>query len=288
MRVEIMEITPKVAEEMLEHNYEDNRNLRKKYVHQLSIVMRNGRYISENGQTIVFGEDDGILYDGQHRLSAIIESGVTQTMIVVWITDGKEAYKTIDNGTKRTASDFIRLPDRNVVASTAKVMACVEYGNAPLLSCLAGFLETTEAIDRPLVVSYAEQHPERLVESTRMGRRMRDAVNCGAQSTYSIFIELVKYCGKDSFLNEFVDEFAKTASDQLTITAVKTQIMRTAAKKQTGNGLDKRWLLGSLLDAYTHFCNMDDSTMLNKQARRISDYSKLMQEQRKATRSVVE
>lgn len=284
MRAEVMEITPERAREMLEHNYEDNRNLRKFYANQLATVMRNGRYVAENGQTIVFGEDDGVLYDGQHRLMAIALSGVPQTMLVVWITNGKEAYKTIDNGTRRTVSDFLRLPDRNVVAAVAKVMACVEYGDAPLLSCLLGKMGTKESIDRSLVIAYAEQNGECLVESCRMGSRMRGAVNCGAQSTFALFVELVAYCGTDEYLSEFVEEFTKPASEYLTVTAAKTAILRMTAKKQTSQGLDKKWLLGTLLDAYTHFRSMDDSTMFNKQAKRINDYTKLMQAKRERTR----
>lgn len=284
MRAEVMEITPERAREMLEHNYEDNRNLREAYVTQLATVMRNGRYISENGQTIVLGEDDGVLYDGQHRLKAITLSGVTLTMLVVWITNGKEAYKTIDNGTKRQASDFIRLPNRNVVAATAKVMACIEWGVAPLLSSLQGKMDTHSLIDRSLVVAYAEQHGESLTESVRDARRMRGAVNCGSCSCYANFIELVRFCGKDEYLDEFIDEFSRVASTQVTVTAAKTLIMRTAAKQRSTNGLDAKWLMGTLLDAYAHFCSLDDSTMLNKQARRISEYSKLMQKQRERTR----
>lgn len=286
MRAEVMEITPERAMEMLEHNYEDNRKLRKSYVNQLAMVMRNGRYVSENGQTIVLGEDDGVLYDGQHRLMAIAESGCAQTMLVVWITNGKEAYKTIDNGTKRKASDFLRLPDRNVVAAVAKIMACVEYGDAPLLSCLIGRIATKEHIDRSLVIAYAEQHGERLCESCRTGNRMRNAVNCGSQSTFAVFVELVTYCGTDEYLMEFVDEFAKPASEYLTVTAAKTALLRMMAKTHTNKSLDRKWLLGTLLDAYTHFCKMDDSTTFNKQTRRISDYSKLIQEQRERTRKV--
>lgn len=280
MRAEIKCITPELAAELLEHNYEDNRNMRKSYANQLATVMRNGRYVSENGQTIVLGEDDGVLYDGQHRLAAITQSGCAQTMLVVWITNGKEAYKTIDNGTKRNAADFLKLPDRNAVAAAAKVMGCVEYGNAPLLSCLTGSMGNKDKIDRGLIVAYAEQHAQQLVESCRMGNRMRRAVNCGSQGLFAIFIELVTYCGTDEYLREFIEEFTKPASESLTVTAAKTAIMRMAARRNTNQGIDKKWLLGTLLDAYTHFRNMDDSTMFNKQAQRFNEYAKLMQAKR--------
>lgn len=281
MRTEVTTITPEMAKEMLEHNYEGNRNMRKTYVTQLAYVMQSGRYMSENGQTIVVGEDDGVLYDGQHRLAAIVQSGVPQTMLVVRIVDGKEAYKTIDNGAKRTAADFIKLPDRNNAAAVARAMACVEWGDAPLLSCLQGRMSVKAPIDRGLVVAYAGQHGDEINESVRNGRAMRESLGCGAQSLYAFFVMLVRYCDMDAFLDEFIEEFTKVASDNLTVTAGKAVIMKTAAKKSAK--LDRKWLLGTLLDAYYHFCEMDGSTMLNHQSQRLTAYAKYVQQRRNET-----
>lgn len=280
MKAEIITITPDMAKRMLEHNYTDNRNIRKAYVNQLAAVMRNGRYISENGQTIVLGEDDGILYDGQHRLMAIVESGCTQVMLVVWITNGKDAYKTINNGTKRNAADFIRLPNRNNAAAVAKCMSCIEWGTAPLLSCLQGRIETELFVDRSLVVAYAEQHGVEIVDAVRKASVIRDSLGCGALSLYAFFIMLVRYCNMDVFLDEFVGELSKNASENLTVTACRTAIMKTAASAKSGNGLNKKWLLGTLLDAYHHFCEMDNSTMLNHQSQRMAAYSKYVNQRR--------
>lgn len=279
MKVAITSITPDMAAEMLTHNYEDNRNIRASYVRQLAAVMKSGRYVSENGQTIVFGEDDGILYDGQHRLRAIDESGCAQTFIVVHITNGKEAYKTIDNGAKRNAADFITLPSRTHSATIAKYLACVEWGQAPLLSCLQGKINTKDHVDRGLVIAYAEQHGQSVIDSVRAGKRMREAVGCGAQSIYGFFTALVRYCEMDSYLDEYVDEFVKAASSNATITATKTIILKTAASAKT-SGIDNKWLFGTLLDSYFHFCEMDHSTMFNKQQVRINQYSKLVQQRR--------
>lgn len=284
VKAEIITITPEMAKEMLEHNYEDNRNIRKSYVMQLATVMRAGRYMSENGQTIVMGEDDGVLYDGQHRLAAIVESGIPQTMLVVRIVNGKEAYKTIDNGTKRNASDFIRLPNRNNAAAVAKIMACVEWGEAPLLSCLQGKMGNGNAlIDRGLVVAYAEQHGSDITDAVRKAGAIRESLGCGSQSLYAFFIMLVQYCGTDAFLEEFIEEFTKNASDNLTVTACKTVIMKAAAARKGDRGLDKKWLLGTLMDAYHHFCEMDGSTMLNHQTQRMTTYAKYVQQRRNET-----
>lgn len=277
MKVEIVDVTPELAEEMLTHNFKENRNIRSTYVSQLAYVMKCGRYISENGQTIVFGEDDGVLYDGQHRLNAIVESGTTQRVIVVHIHKGKEAYKTIDNGTKRNASDFISLPNRHNCAAVGKVMACVEWGEAPLLSCLQGRWSTKILVDRGIVLSYCDQHGQEIVDAVRLGGKMKNAVRYGSQTLYAEVISIIRYCGMDTYLSEFIEDFCREAPDSKTVTALKTSILRTGsgAKK-----LDNKWLVGTLLDAYTHYCEMDGSTMFNKQNLRINQYAKLVQQRR--------
>lgn len=70
-------IGPKEAEELLAHNYDKNRNVRKMWVKALANMMKQGQFIAQNGDVIRVGHD-GTLYDGQHRLMAVIESGTTQ------------------------------------------------------------------------------------------------------------------------------------------------------------------------------------------------------------------
>lgn len=270
-------ITPEIAEEMLTHNYEGNRNVRESYVLQLASVMKAGRYISQNGQTIVFGIDDGVLYDGQHRLLAVVRSGVTQAFGVARIKDGKEAYKTIDNGTKRTAADFLSVPSKSIAASVGKFMACVEWGEAPLLSCLQGKWDTKTQADRGIVVDYVNQNAESVTDSVRKGSTMRDAVAAASKSLYADFIMLVKYCETDTALDEFIEDFLSRAPDSKTVSALKMNISKSFASTKKPN---PKWMLGTLLDGYTHFCEMDESTMFNKQSSRISTYQKYVEAMR--------
>ena len=286
VKVEIVNVTPEIASELLEKNYEGNRKIHKTYVEQLAIAMKAGRYVPENGQTIVRDIADGTVYDGQHRLSAIVLSGTTQRMLVVWVTNGKEAYQTIDNGTKRNTAQYVDLPDPNNSTTVAKYMACVEWGTTPLASCLQYKFSHGASIDRGLVLSYAAQHGDEIVDAVRKGGRMKNAAGgSGPKTMYAFFICLLKYCGDDSFLDEFLNEFMKSASPNLTVNACKMAIMKMATGRHAGRGLDKKWLLGTLLDAYSHYRKMDNSTMLNKQKSRINDYSNLMQHRRDEHRS---
>jgi hypothetical protein len=71
MESSLVLITPDIAKQMLEEN-KANRKLEADTVTKYSLDMREGRWIDSND--IVRFSDRGVLLDGQHRLSAIIES----------------------------------------------------------------------------------------------------------------------------------------------------------------------------------------------------------------------
>lgn len=277
MKSEVVNVTPKLAKEWLERNYDGNRKIRASYVSQLANVMRDGRFVAENGQTIVLG-NDGTLYDGQHRLSAIVESGCAQRLMVVWIKDGKTAYKTIDNGTKRQASDFLDgMRNRNSCAAYGKVMTCIEWGVAPMMSCLQGRWDAGTNVDRSLIVSYCERNAERVQNDVNEACSMRRAMGCGSILAYSAFVGIVRYCGMDELLDEFINDFCSVASDSKTVTAVKQIIMRA---NLGGRKMTVKHTVGTLLDGYTHYVDMDGSTMINKQTKRLEQYSEYVNAKR--------
>lgn len=103
--IKIVEVTPKLAEKWLGKNVQ-NRNLRKNIVAALVRDMRNGDF-QLNGETIKF-DTNGNLLDGQHRLHAIVLSGITAMMLVVTGIP-TEAMGTIDAGAKRKFSDLLQI-----------------------------------------------------------------------------------------------------------------------------------------------------------------------------------
>lgn len=109
-------ITPVLAEEYLRRNTK-NRQLRSNIVGYYASQMKNGQWML-NGEGIIFNEED-VLVDGQHRLAAVIESGVDVDMLVVRNAD-KDSFTTVDCGISRKISDtfFVKgIPNANVIAS---------------------------------------------------------------------------------------------------------------------------------------------------------------------------
>lgn len=103
----IMEITPKIAEEWLKKNIGNNRNPRTYGITAYATDMANGNW-GLTPDAIAFNED-GILINGQHRLNAIVKSGVTINAFVVFgFPMSKKDFLNLDNGVKRTFRDMIR------------------------------------------------------------------------------------------------------------------------------------------------------------------------------------
>ena len=100
---ELMDITPSVAEEFLQHN-QDNRKIRRYIVARYISMLKNGKWIA-NGDTFRFSES-GRLIDGQHRLTAISMSGTTLNDQLVVRNLPEKAYNTIDDGAMRSPADI--------------------------------------------------------------------------------------------------------------------------------------------------------------------------------------
>jgi hypothetical protein len=93
MKADIQLISPQIAEEYLKRNRK-NRKISEKQVKRLAREMANGRW-SLNGEPIQFNSD-GDLINGQHRLSAIVLSGVSVYILVVMGITDPNAFATID------------------------------------------------------------------------------------------------------------------------------------------------------------------------------------------------
>ena len=103
MKTEIKYIGPDEAKEILSRNTENNRNLSINSVQTLARAMSNGEW-KLNGETIII-DSDGKLINGQHRMSAVIESGQTVPFLICYGVD-PSSFTSIDCGRTRTAGDI--------------------------------------------------------------------------------------------------------------------------------------------------------------------------------------
>lgn len=96
-------LTPQLAHQYLSRSA-PNRPISARHVSKLASAMLRGEW-KPNGSTLTF-DTNGLLLDGQHRCSAVVESGVSiPTLIVEGVEP--ETMMTIDTGKFRTAGDVL-------------------------------------------------------------------------------------------------------------------------------------------------------------------------------------
>jgi hypothetical protein len=166
-KVELERITPELAARLLEGNHH-NRNLRKGRVRQLADAIGRGEW-ELNGQTIKISQDD-LLIDGQHRLQAVVESGIPIESLVIRGLP-PEAQDTVDTGRKRRLADILRIEgyhDTYVLAAVVNILH--RYRN--------GFRIDYSQVNAPSskqALELIESVPD-IAESVRAARRVNKAI----------------------------------------------------------------------------------------------------------------
>lgn len=113
-------ITPAIAEKLLLLNT-SNRPVKQGNVDRIASAMQNGNFYP-NGDCIRIDQDGNII-DGQHRLLAIIKSGLSFAFEFKRGFVRKEAYMSIDGGSRRSLADRLKhfgFKDCNACSSFTK------------------------------------------------------------------------------------------------------------------------------------------------------------------------
>jgi len=126
LETSLMLITPELASKWLEDANTSNRNISQRQVDKLAHDMVSGNWRTTH-QGIAF-YDDGALADGQHRLAAIVRSGIAQTMLVITGLSRSDCIG-IDQHRPRSVVDTIRISEgenwinKNVVSVSRFLMS---------------------------------------------------------------------------------------------------------------------------------------------------------------------
>lgn len=106
---EILIVSPSFAKGLLSNNF-GNRLIRKSHVKTLAQAIKKGAW-KLSPQGVVIHKSSGRLLDGQHRLHAVVESGMDVPMFFIY-TDDEEIFKVLDQGVKRSMSDIFSVDSR--------------------------------------------------------------------------------------------------------------------------------------------------------------------------------
>lgn len=199
MFTEVIHITPVLASLFLTLNCR-NRQKRLADVKKYEKIIRQGRWILTS-QGISVG-DDRILNNGQHRLTAIINTDTTVPVNVTFGEDPK-AFNCIDRQRTRSGSDTLAVLGENYVTSLAaglKLIHNIERG-AP--RSLAG-IENDEV--EPLL----EQHPG-LRETQAAGKRISKNLRCSSTGA-SVALYYISKSRHHDRADDFVEKLVTGAN----------------------------------------------------------------------------
>lgn len=284
MRYEVVNITPEMAQRYLDSNYEGNRRVSPTHVNDLARAMREGSFLPQNGQSVVVGSD-GTLYDGQHRMMAIVESGTTQAMLVCVLEDGDDAtlvFRSIDGGMKRMASTFIDRPYQIEKAALARIGYGIECGSAPIRTVLTGRSASKETITSHDAVAYFFDHEAIISSLAERSKMMQNRVGKGNPSVYGTLVMLTRFVGR----GDLIDEFVADLTSALPKSVATAMVVNRMLKAYSGNSKpDKKWQLGNLLNAYENYMS-GSAARLSKAEQTLDAYDRLLAKAREEGRRV--
>jgi len=158
-----IEVTPALALQWLRRNRANRRPIYR-HIDFLMGQLRRGLW-RFNGQSILFS-DKGDLLDGQHRLAAIVATGIAAPAYVILGID-PAAFATIDSGRGRDAADALSIHGVGYsthVAVAIRTALGVEVGGLNVRFLSKQPVET--------MLRFAEEHP-RLVERAQHYAKQR-------------------------------------------------------------------------------------------------------------------
>lgn len=190
MDIRTLMIDPDTAEVWLGTNTL-NRPVRMSVVTAYARDMSSGRW-KANGETVKF-DKQGRLRDGQHRLQAIVLSGVTVPLTVAFGLE-EDAVGTVDAGISRTAADLLNMkgvPHSALQGAVARL--------ALLLGGTGGV--GNKKVTHTEVDEHVATHPE-LLESVHRTEEARKLVR-GCRPSLIVYADLTLAKVDDSAAEKF-------------------------------------------------------------------------------------
>jgi len=114
MKVEQVLMTPEMAKEHMKKNT-NNRTFRKSWAEYFSAEIRRGNWIPNIDPIAV--SKDGVLLNGQHRLSGIIQSGQSVMVLLATNVDPR-VFEVTDRGLSRSLHDVTGLSNAAVAEAS--------------------------------------------------------------------------------------------------------------------------------------------------------------------------
>lgn len=143
---EVVSVNPQMAALWLQNNHDNYRKLDDRRVTLYAADMSQHNW-ALNGEAIIFSAN-GTLLDGQHRLHAVIRSGVAVLLLVVRGVETDAMH--IDRGMSRSVSQWLRhrnIKNAALIASMSRYCLAHEHGKWSSMAYGSGTLTDSQIID---------------------------------------------------------------------------------------------------------------------------------------------
>ena len=201
----VIDLTPEIASDWLNHANTHNRDLMDSHVDYLAGEMKAGRWRLTH-QGIAFS-DNRVLLDGQHRLWAVIMAGVTVPMRV-FVNEPPETMEVVDTGQRRSNDQILSLAGGLGEVTKAEL--------ATLRAMIAGFgrhQKRSPGAERDLLIKHRDAIRFAREHLTRTGKFRGIAT----ATTHAVIARAWYSCDRDQ-LRHFADVLrcgvAKGENDQ--------------------------------------------------------------------------
>lgn len=242
---QVVDITPTLAKQYLLEN-KDNRKLREKLIKKYASLMKNGEWVLTD-QAISF-DVNGRLLNGQHRLNAVVLSGVTIKSLVTRNLPG-DSFKYMDQGAMRTQSDIHKM--------SPKASGVISSFNQILWKSDITFTQVDHARTYVLVNKNGEETTIESFIDDRLSERKAKIIS--SSLSLACIIYWVDKTGEDEFLINFYEDLLKCSKSYELRRSLSSRGL--SLLKMIETNVIGSWNRNDLLKKFLTFYNPDKSNV---------------------------
>lgn len=198
-------ITPEIATELLALNT-SNRKVKRERIRLYASSMKRGQWQFTGDSIRIAKTDKGanVLVDGQHRLMACLEAGVSfETLLIGGLK--ASVFTVIDRGATRSNGDVLGIAgfkNGNTVGSTVRPVIALEAGLNPMMH---GTLQLVTGDD---ILKFCEENKTLISWALALGEKGAKNVG-GIKSAWGMFAILAAKARNKKIVEQFIDETSK-------------------------------------------------------------------------------
>lgn len=236
-------ITPGEAQQILEGNT-NNRRLSSQKIEDYGNQLKRGIW-QVNGESVKIDER-GYLLDGQHRLWAIVKSGIPMTTFVVRNLPS-ETFVTIDAGKTRTIADYLKIDGFKEVNHNILAASCRIAGSFDVKTGI--YKATTKKVLPTDAIYFCNLHAG-LIESVKFSERMKKVTSQSvAAGCHYIFSVVDPESAHTFFEAVATGEALSQGNPALT---VRNRLMSVRADRRAGSAY-QRMIIAYLVQAFNYY-----------------------------------